>query len=472
MDDSTADTFVNDDPVPVLAFPGAGSPSPDPSKRSRLKESLSSSKLKEKLQDGASSRSETGFSLQDRLLTKLLQQVIPTEDIDEVLDLPPDKRSSKYIGRPGFSIPLMTNNFRRFNSRIGIVFVFQTRLIRLLTWKNPTHTLSLLAVCTFVCLNPYLLAVLPLAAALLFVMVPAYLVRHPAPPPTLSHSSYSLNGPPIAPPRTIKPAPEMSKDFFRNMRDLQNSMDDFSTLHDAVLKVITPPTNFSNEALSSTVFLFLFVTSCALFIAPHLLPWRLISLLLCWTSIALGHPSVQQFVLEHREAHLRPHERKAQSLLNSWIARDIILDAPPETREVEIFELQKRKGGRKGEWESWIFSPSPYDPLSPQRIAGERPKGTRFFEDVCAPTGWEWDDKKWILDLSSQEWVEERMVQRVEVEVEGERWVTDLVAEDESSGAASKTTKNAGTARAEGNGQSAVGEWRRRRWIRMVRRKG
>ncbi|KAI4285568.1 MAG: hypothetical protein L6R38_000535 [Xanthoria sp. 2 TBL-2021] len=168
---------------------------------------------------------------------RLLQQVIPTEDIDEVLNLPPDKRSSKYIGRPGFSIPLMTNKF-----------------------DASTH----------------------------------------------------------APPRTIKPAPEMSKDFLRNMRDLQNSMDDFSKLHDAVLKVITPPTNFSNEALSSTVF---------------------ILSLLCWTSIALGHPSVQQFILENRESHLRPHERKAQSMLDSWIARDIILDAPPETREVKVFQL-------------------------------------------------------------------------------------------------------------------------------------
>lgn len=158
-------------------------------------------------------------------------------------------------------------------------------------------------------------------------------------------------------------------------------------------------------------------------------------------------------------------------MLDSWIARDIILDAPPETREVEVFELQKRKGGRKGEWEPWIFSPNSYDPLSPQRIAGERPKGTRFFEDVCAPTGWEWGDKKWILDLGSREWVEERMVQGVEVEVEGERWVTDLVAEAESSGTASKTAKNIGPGWAEGNGQGPLGEWRRRRWIRMVRRK-
>ncbi|KAL8650397.1 MAG: hypothetical protein Q9210_003851 [Variospora velana] len=466
MDESTAEPFVNrDESTP--GFLSVGSES-----KRRLKESLSNSKLKEKIQNGANSRSETGFSLQDRLLTKLLQQVIPSENIEDVLDLPPDKRSSKYIGRPGFSIPLMSTNFRRFNSRIGIVFVFQTRLIRLLTWRNPTHTISLLAVCTFFCLNPYLLALLPLAAALVFVMVPAYLVRHPPPPPTISHNTYSLNGPPLAPPRTIKPAPEMSKDFFRNMRDLQNSMDDFSTLHDTVLKVITPLTNFSNEALSSTVFLFLFVTTCTLFIAPHLLPWRLMSLLFCWTSITLGHPSVQEFILHNRESHLRPHERRAQSLLDSWIARDIILDAPPESREVEIFELQKRRGGRSGEWESWIFSHNPFDPLSPQRIAGERPKGTRFFEDVCAPKGWEWGDKKWILDLGSREWVEERMVQGVEVEVEGERWVTDLMAEDENSSDASKRLKNVGPGWAEGNGREAVGEWRRRRWIRMVRRKG
>lgn len=46
---------------------------------------------------------------------RLLQQVIPTEDAD-VLETP-DKRSSKYINRPGFSLPLMTTNFRRFNAR-------------------------------------------------------------------------------------------------------------------------------------------------------------------------------------------------------------------------------------------------------------------------------------------------------------------------------------------------------------------
>lgn len=48
---------------------------------------------------------------------RLLQQVIPIEDVDDNGDSIQDKRSSKYIDRPGFSLPLMTNNFRRFNAR-------------------------------------------------------------------------------------------------------------------------------------------------------------------------------------------------------------------------------------------------------------------------------------------------------------------------------------------------------------------
>lgn len=253
-------------------------------------------------------------------------------------------------------------------------------------------------------------------------------------------------------------------------------MDDFSTAHDAFLKAITPVTNFSNEPLSSTIFFFLFTAACVLFISSHLLPWRLLSLSICWTIISLGHPRIQTFILRNREEHIRPHERAAQSWLDRWISQDILLDAPAETREVEIFELQRQKGGCNGEWESWVFSPSPYDPLSPQRISGDRPKGTRFFEDVDAPKGWEWGDKKWVLDLWSKEWVDERMVQGVEVEIEGERWVGDLTdkrAADDGGDEKAVSVKGKERKRdwEEDCGTSMMGEWRRRRWIRTVRRK-
>lgn len=171
-----------------------------------------------------------------------------------------------------------------------------------------------------------------------------------------------------------------------------------------------------------------------------------------------------------------------------WIERDIILDSAPEVREVEIFELQKLSRG-SGEWEAWIFTPVPYDPLSMERVRGERPKGTRFFEDVTPPKGWEWSEKKWALDLWSREWVEERIITGVEVETEGERWVYDINYEygdedlDELGDGSGTPSKGKGKERGkampsweEGSdvdiGESRRrGEWRRRRWVRMVKRK-
>ncbi|KAI9793458.1 MAG: hypothetical protein M1833_000744 [Piccolia ochrophora] len=484
MDRHDPDAFVNrDDPIPTIAISDhdettSGSET-KPGKRRRLRTKLSASGLKGRVQDGQAEKG-TGASLQDRMFAKLLQQLVPMDDLEQNQDTT-DRRSSKYVSRPGFSLPLMTSNFRRFNARIGIVFVFQNRLIRLLSWKMPTHTLSFLALYSFLCLNPYLLSVLPLAATVLFVMVPSFIVRHPPAPTDLPTDSYSAHGPPVAPPRDVKPVSEMSKDFFRNMRDLQNSMEDFSRIHDTVLKMVAPPTNFSNEILSSTIFLFLFATACIMFIASHLLPWRAIFLVAGWTATCLGHPTLQHAFLTTHEDHLRPRERQAESWLNSWMERDITLDIAPEQREVEIFELQRHSGG--GEWESWIFSPSPYDPLSSERVSGSRAKGTRFFEDVQPPHGWEWRDKKWTLDLSSREWVEERMITGVEIETEGERWVYDLSYQDESGefdGYGEQNIvieprkkskgKESRTGWDEGIRSGQRGEWKRRRWVRYVSR--
>jgi hypothetical protein len=373
-----------------------------------------------------------------------------------------------------------------------VVFVFQTKAIQLLSWKYPTHTLSFLAIYTFVCLDPFLITALPLVFLLLGLLIPSFIARHPAPPSTInveSSTQYQTTGPALAPAPTVKPVKELSKDFFRNMRDLQNCMEDFSRGHDKVISILAPSTNFSNEALSSTIFFFTFIAALTLFIGSHLLPWRMLFLISGWMSTALGHPTIQRQFLETHKNHIVPHEKAAQSWLNTWISHDIILDSAPQTREVEIFELEKLSAG--GEWESWLFSSSPYDPLSEPRIRNERPKGTRFFEDVRAPDGWEWSEKKWALDLWSREWVEERIITGVEVETEGERWVYDLRYESEWDDEHAFLESDYETPRkpgegekgkrkmlpsweegdeAEAGGRGRRGEWRRRRWVRMVKR--
>ena len=71
--------------------------------------------------------------------------------------------------------------------------------------------------------------------------------------------------------------------------------------------------------------------------------------------------------------------------------------------------------------------------------------------------------------MASREWVEQRMVQGVEVEVEGERWVADLAGD----GDGNERLQGKGKMRdwEEGSGSERMGEWRRRRWVRTVRRK-
>ncbi|KAI1756319.1 integral peroxisomal membrane peroxin-domain-containing protein [Xylaria castorea] len=490
MDDNRT-SFVNrDDPIPTVIL---NSPSPRPQTTTP-----SSSHKRAESHDFYNSDTETPsrgsgirgrFSafkekarLQDHLVEKLLAQVVPLDDAG----IPNDDPLPGGTAKPNFTLPTMSNNFRRFNARIGVVFIFQARVIRLLAWRHPTHTLSFLAVYTFVCLDPSLLPLLPLVVLLVSVLVPSFVARHPAAessPTSEQTIGYSAHGPPIAPAVTVKPVKELSRDFFHNMRDLQNCMEDFSQMHDAILRLVVPRTNFSNEAQSSAIFVVLFAACLFMSIAANIMPWRLIFLVAGWALTCVGHPVVQRQLETAHKKHMQPQEEKAMSWVEKWVERDVILDSAPETREVEIFELQRLSGA--GEWEPWLFSASPYDPLSPPRIAGERPVGTRFFEDVQPPQGWEWSEKKWALDLWSREWVEERIITGVEIETEGERWVYDIYNEQaEKIGVIDGSTlsnRGKGTETAakrlkpsweEGeDGDGRRGEWRRRRWVRFVKRK-
>jgi Integral peroxisomal membrane peroxin len=115
---------------------------------------------------------------------------------------------------------------------------------------------------------------------------------------------------------------------------------------------------------------------------------------------------------------------------------------------------------------------------------------------VQPPLGWIWSEKKWALDLWSREWVEERIITGVEVETEGERWVYDLNYEyGDGTGGAYESGVNPiiETPTSKGKGikmrnmpsweeggvgdegfdeaDGRRGDWRRRRWVRMVKRK-
>ncbi|EZF69576.1 hypothetical protein H105_08026 [Trichophyton soudanense CBS 452.61] len=481
--------------------------------------------------DTAKEENSPGLSLQDRLLARFLQQLVPSEDAGSDKDGGEEADASSE--RPPFSLPTMTNNFRRFNARIGIVFRFQYNVIKLLSWRHRTQTWSLISVYSFICLDPYLLAVLPFVLVLLLIMIPAFLTRHPPPPPSTSTSSttpyYSYEGPALAPAKTIKPAAETSKDFFHNMRNLQNSMADFAALHDAAVSLIAPATNFSDEKLSSSLFIACTGLAGAIFLVSHLLPWRLMLLFAGNALILSNHPNIKSLfeAVKGATASHSASQNNAEGskksfdidgysipltisgiidLLDSITA--ISLSAEPEEREVEIFELQHKTYSlysASPEWEPFLFTSTPYDPLCPSRISGDRPRGSRFFEDVRPPPGWVWKSKKWELDLECREWVMERMVTGVEFEIPDNNdgiiseeiggWVWDLpfnrpddehavdiLAYTDSWESPRRNAQMAAQTSKRSNQKDKpeweeatkqvdrAGDWRRRRWVRVVRR--
>src|SRR5271170_8212864 len=142
------------------------------------------------------------------------------------------------------------------HNRVGVIFLVQNKVEDVLTWRNPIETISAMTIFSLVTLNPGLLISLPLFIVVFALLVPGYEARHPPPPSTLSSAPTEVTSAISPPLQPAKPAPELSRDFFMNMRDIQNSMDDFSDVYDSIRAWVVHVATFSNEPLSSTVLAF------------------------------------------------------------------------------------------------------------------------------------------------------------------------------------------------------------------------
>ncbi|KAI6030596.1 hypothetical protein F5J12DRAFT_801609 [Pisolithus orientalis] len=132
--------------------------------------------------------------------------------------------------RDPLSLPIMTNNFRRFVAKVGPVFWLQDRIEEIILWKRGwKRTAVWLAVYGFICYYPKFILLLP-HVLLLGIMLAYY----PAP-----------GSPPI--PLNIS---EGTVDWQANIQAIQNLMGAFSDAHDAVLPLL--PLLGSSKLRSST----------------------------------------------------------------------------------------------------------------------------------------------------------------------------------------------------------------------------
>ena len=284
------------------------------------------------------------------------------------------------------------------------MFLVQTKIEEVLAWRNPVETISAMTIFSLITINPHLLLSIPLFIALFALLIPSYQARHPPPSTAVSGVPTEVTQAISPPPEPAKPVPELSRDFFMNMRDIQNTMDDFSNAYDIIRAWVIHITTFSDEPLSSTVLAFTSISVIVVIAFIQYLPMRWIILVLGNIGILACNPILYRFITT---TYITPkHIDQLKQRIDQFVREDYI--PPPQSKNVtytvEIFEARRLlppvPPNHFPDWSPSIFSPFP-----PQSTSG-----TTKLSSISPPPGYTFVEEDWKVDEIKEKWATERGV--------------------------------------------------------------
>ena len=257
---------------------------------------------------------------------------------------------------------------------------------------------------SLITINPHLLVSLPLFILLFALLIPSYQARHPPPSTAVSAIPTEVTEAISPPPQPAKPVPELSRDFFMNMRDIQNTMDDFSNVYDTVRAWVMHVATFSNEALSSTVLAFTSVGVIFVITFIQFLPMRWVVLVLGNIGILACNPVLYRFITT---TYITPKEiERLKQKIDQFVQHDYI--PPPQSKyvifTVEIFEARRLLPPvPPNHFPDW--SPSKFSPFPPQST-----NSTNKLSAISPPPGYTFVEEDWKVDEDKERWATERGV--------------------------------------------------------------
>ncbi|WWD07804.1 hypothetical protein V865_005908 [Kwoniella europaea PYCC6329] len=181
--------------IPTFPPNSASGPSTNPPKKS-----------------GTISMSSLPTNVSDLLLSSLLPPNLPK--------LPPSTSAGgstkKGIGlgvprelstqRESLSLPLVSNNFRRFMTRVGPIFWLQDRIEEILFWRKPIWTWAWMMTWSFICFKPRVLLLLP---SLILILILLHTHEKTSPLPSLLGISMPPSN--LTDRKTVPGSPDLSK---------------------------------------------------------------------------------------------------------------------------------------------------------------------------------------------------------------------------------------------------------------------
>lgn len=390
---------------------------------------VSSTTTLETPEDGLEKRTKEHFL--DIFVGKLITRIIPTrlperEHFGELSE--DEKRRSKTV-----SATKLTSNLKALTPKLAGLFELQDSIVRLLTWRNPSGTLTMLIILTMICYNPMNIIIMPLIYIMFGLMVPGYTRRHPFRRtlypyrrmygkslikdvtnggPTAWHPGYGIQefdyNVQVFDSDDVSRRNEIDNriEFVVSLRDLQNATTATLSLSKSVERFIYGTAGFVDERHSTVVFFKYIASFCTLSLLSKYINWSFFISLILWLSMIFAHPKVKQRISAHKQKKRSVSSTTDRSETHKEF--NIILDESPEVKYVEIFEIYKQ-GITPRHWDFYKISNQVFDPLDKFRKLQQEPPGVSKLDDILPPRTWVFDENsEWEVDYNVKKWSSER----------------------------------------------------------------
>lgn len=372
----------------------------------------------------------------DKLISRIVHEKLPEREQFAERTYIPDERKQQPI-----SATTLGRNLGKLGGKMCGLFDLQESIIRLLTWRNPSGTVTLLIVFTIICYNPISLIIFPLLNLMYGVMIPGYTHRHP-----LHHTIYprkkvygrslledvTTGGQSNAWYPSNVLSENLSKDKYDNqnsgssegsqsqnnishgmevvinIRDFQNITSSLVELNESLDKFVYGTAGFKDERESSLLFFSCFIATLILWLASSYIQWSLFLSSSGWIIMISAHPKICPHLFNIIESE---RIKRGKKVLEKKQKFDVILDEPPEMKYVEIFEIYEQ-GITPRHWKFYKYSNHVFDLLDHYRKLQQPPPGVDKLDDIVPPKTWSFDENfPWEIDQDVTKWSSERGIQ-------------------------------------------------------------
>ncbi|KAI5949002.1 hypothetical protein KGF57_005065 [Candida theae] len=359
--------------------------------------------------------SSTNSHFADRLIEKLLKSTLP-EDIPEREIFEKRLRDPERNKRPGLSIGTLASNVKKLASKMSNFFALQYALIYVITWKQPTKTLSVLVLYTAACLWPHLIIAYPLIFLLFGVLIPGYVHRHPprrldlikvkkrgqsllsffnstsessivedmvdedylkedaeiassgysisdeASEITISstqvNSSEAKSGTGQREKKETAKHRKSNLDLLINLRDFQNLTSDLIKGMDKGEQFYFETAGFKDERLSTFIFYGVLLATFATLFLGQFIPWRAIFIQSGWVGLILCHPKAKKYLVDMSNTR-KARARKAKEDKEAELSQHPESQGSDESQTKSTFIDDLLNDGKKFDRDDIIVDDAP-----------------------------------------------------------------------------------------------------------------